>query len=376
MSTWLIPNKLEDYDISKGFAKYGNEIEWTKKLQTKNIATGDTVYIYMSAPIKALTMKFVVTDRNVVVPTQTHDNDGTVIGSQWFKIGFLHDIEPIAYETLFSSGVVNGYIQSARKLKPEQERILAKYTVTRNVNSNHKTHPINVFKHAVMDGIVHPSDQPTLDKYVVYHAVAASSVRPKHGRLHVVTLNDGRKVMAQGQGQRALEAHNEKNLIKQTTNKGNVRYYVYLSETDGTEVVSVPRLYQKIVQNILSNSDEEIVEDIVSEDNGLDEIIETLQALSNDQPPERVERIISKVARNPKIAQLIKERHGYICEVCGREPFMQASGKLYAEADHIKPLGLGGLDTPENMRCLCSQCHAVITRGSDEVIKELLEPTM
>lgn len=133
-----------------------------------------------------------------------------------------------------------------------------------------------------------------------------------------------------------------------------------------------PSLYDKVLRNIATNTDDEVVGEITSEGTGLSEIIATLEALSNVQPPERVERIVSKIVRNPKIALLIKKQQEYICEVCGREPFRQKTGTLYAEADHIKPLGLGGLDTPENMRCLCAQCHAVITHGSDELIKELL----
>jgi len=102
---------------------------------------------------------------------------------------------------------------------------------------------------------------------------------------------------------------------------------------------------------------------------------EALRQYSATSSPERVAHIVYRIVRNPKIAQLIKEDRNYICEICEREPFIQKNGKPYAEADHIEPLGgnYKGLDTPENMRCLCAQCHATITHGSDEVIKKLLE---
>ena len=102
---------------------------------------------------------------------------------------------------------------------------------------------------------------------------------------------------------------------------------------------------------------------------------EALRRYSATAPPERAAHVVHRLVRNPKIAQLIKEDKNYICEICEREPFIQKNHKPYAEADHIKPLGgdYKGLDTLENMRCLCAQCHAVITHGSDEVIRELLE---
>jgi 5-methylcytosine-specific restriction protein A len=30
--------------------------------------------------------------------------------------------------------------------------------------------------------------------------------------------------------------------------------------------------------------------------------------------------------------------------------------------DHIKPLALGGTDTDDNIRCLCDDCHDIVTR--------------
>lgn len=102
-----------------------------------------------------------------------------------------------------------------------------------------------------------------------------------------------------------------------------------------------------------------------------------LKNMLRTEPPERVERVAFHIVRDPNVAMLVKESKGFVCEVCERAPFIQKNGKPYAEADHIRPLGgiHRGLDTPENIRCLCAQCHAIITYGSDEVIKELLKNT-
>lgn len=231
---------------------------------------------------------------------------------------------------------------------------------------------INVFKRQIYDGIVHPDDQPMLDKYIIDCGVAASSIRPKRDGVHIVTLKSGRKVLAKWRGKMALEMHSDINLIKQTTSRGNVRYYMYLSETDGPKVVSASHLYSKITRILETGISDEALNEILNDCAGLDEITTMLQAMVTNQPSERVQRIISKIVRNRKIAQWVKERQKYICEVCKREPFIQTNGRPYAEADHIKPLGLDGLDTPGNIRCLCSQCHAVITHGSEETVKDLL----
>lgn len=104
------------------------------------------------------------------------------------------------------------------------------------------------------------------------------------------------------------------------------------------------------------------------------EAIVRLIEIANEAPPEVVTRLKKEILRNRKFANFVKERAHYICQICGQKPFMQENGKPYAEADHINQLGgvSKGLDSPDNMRCLCSQCHAIITYGSRQEIKNLL----
>ena len=132
-------------------------------------------------------------------------------------------------------------------------------------------------------------------------------------------------------------------------------------------------LYNKIYESMVSNRTDSEIRECISDDTSLDDIKEVLQKLSNNQPPERVSRVVSIIIRNPRIRDLVKENKDYICEICCRKPFIQKNGKPYAEADHITPLGgiARGLDTPENMRVLCAQCHAVITHGSKDTIEKL-----
>lgn len=102
------------------------------------------------------------------------------------------------------------------------------------------------------------------------------------------------------------------------------------------------------------------------------ESIAELMAKAANNPPAVKERLIKQIVRNRKYATYIKQKANYICQVCGRKPFIKINGQPYAEADHIIPLGQKGEDKPENIRCLCAQCHAIITYGSEDEIKRLL----
>lgn len=96
-----------------------------------------------------------------------------------------------------------------------------------------------------------------------------------------------------------------------------------------------------------------------------------LQALANTLPPQKQKRYVSEIIRNAAFATYVKERANFVCEVCGKKPFVKSSGKFYAEADHVQPLFLNGKDHPDNMRCLCAQCHRVLTYGSNEEVAKL-----
>lgn len=106
----------------------------------------------------------------------------------------------------------------------------------------------------------------------------------------------------------------------------------------------------------------------------MSESMKRLITIANSEPPEVRTRLQKEIVRNRKFADFVKKRASFICEVCKRTPFIQVNGKPYAEADHINPLGgkSKGLDSPDNMRCLCAQCHAVLTHGSEQEIKAIL----
>lgn len=104
-----------------------------------------------------------------------------------------------------------------------------------------------------------------------------------------------------------------------------------------------------------------------------EESIKELVEIANSAPVEIKKVLRSQILRNRKFAVYAKERANYICEICGRKPFIQKNGKPYAEADHIEPISNRkiGLDSPDNLRCLCAQCHVIVTHGSESEINNL-----
>lgn len=55
----------------------------------------------------------------------------------------------------------------------------------------------------------------------------------------------------------------------------------------------------------------------------------------------------------PTLKEQIKRRDGYHCVICGKG----VEHGTTLEVDHIKPIALGGLSTPNNLRTLCYDCN-------------------
>ena len=52
----------------------------------------------------------------------------------------------------------------------------------------------------------------------------------------------------------------------------------------------------------------------------------------------------------------------------GVHSFPKGNGGLYAEVHHVEELGVGGLDAPSNMLCVCLTCHRRIHYGAATLI--------
>ena len=78
------------------------------------------------------------------------------------------------------------------------------------------------------------------------------------------------------------------------------------------------------------------------------------------EAPDRRRSTITRIARSTTVGDWVKRLHDFTCQICGTRLSTPAGG--YAETAHIKPLGRphNGSDVPENILCLCPNCHVLL----------------
>lgn len=84
----------------------------------------------------------------------------------------------------------------------------------------------------------------------------------------------------------------------------------------------------------------------------------------------RTNAYISRVVRDTKLSQRIKVFHEYKCQIC-QVSLELSDGLRYAEAHHIKPLGMphNGPDIAANLICVCPNHHALLDYGAIKLDK-------
>ena len=78
----------------------------------------------------------------------------------------------------------------------------------------------------------------------------------------------------------------------------------------------------------------------------------------NEAPGRRVSRI-TRIIRDTDVSDHVKGLHDFTCQICSTR--LSTPRGPYAEGAHIKPLGRphSGPDVPENLLCLCPNCHVL-----------------
>ena len=81
--------------------------------------------------------------------------------------------------------------------------------------------------------------------------------------------------------------------------------------------------------------------------------------------PPRVPTTVQRIVRSTAVAEGVKRAHDYICQVCG-STIELPNGARYAEAAHVRPLGLpdNGPDVGSNVLCLCPNDHVRFDEGA------------
>lgn len=84
----------------------------------------------------------------------------------------------------------------------------------------------------------------------------------------------------------------------------------------------------------------------------------------NSNPERRSSGVIQRIVRNSKVTQFIKALYDNRCQFCGIQLMTSSGG--YSEGAHIRPLGgtHKGSDTPDNILCLCANCHTLFDKGA------------
>lgn len=88
-------------------------------------------------------------------------------------------------------------------------------------------------------------------------------------------------------------------------------------------------------------------------------------------PPRRQETTVLRIVRDTKQARRVKALYDYCCQVCGIR--LESNAGLYAEAAHIKPLGIphNGSDSINNLLCLCPNHHVLFDYGAFSIADDL-----
>lgn len=58
------------------------------------------------------------------------------------------------------------------------------------------------------------------------------------------------------------------------------------------------------------------------------------------------------------VRESVWTREEGVCQDCGKSTILQKGDWRTMHAAHIHGKGSGGSDTPQNIRCLCLECHA------------------
>jgi putative restriction endonuclease len=84
---------------------------------------------------------------------------------------------------------------------------------------------------------------------------------------------------------------------------------------------------------------------------------------SGNRTPSRKETTVLRIVRDTRQAKKIKQLYDYKCQVCDLS--LETKSGKYAEAAHIKPLGMphNGPDTLDNLLCLCPNHHVLFDNG-------------
>jgi predicted restriction endonuclease len=96
-----------------------------------------------------------------------------------------------------------------------------------------------------------------------------------------------------------------------------------------------------------------------------DESTPRIAADLGEPSPKRVATTVSRVLRDTRLSEYLKQLHRHTCQLCGTRLGL-ADGSGYSEGHHLRPLGKphNGPDVAANVVVLCPNCHALCDLGA------------
>ena len=110
---WMIPSNPKIYNVDKGFAAGGGEIEWH---QHNDIRPGDEVYIYSSAPNSAILYRCEVVASNLPYKGMFQDSKGY---TRSMRIRLIEKYPPDRFPLSFIKANGGSVVRSARTMPAE-----------------------------------------------------------------------------------------------------------------------------------------------------------------------------------------------------------------------------------------------------------------
>ena len=110
---------------------------------------------------------------------------------------------------------------------------------------------------------------------------------------------------------------------------------------------------QSITKNIKSSINTETKEDTSNHKSN--------ESIIDKQPRSRLS-VINSLVTDRKLSNWVKDTYKNTCQICNEQ--LQIPKRYYSEAAHIRAKSDGGLDSTENILCLCANCHALFDQGA------------
>ncbi|MER5862490.1 YDG/SRA domain-containing protein [Kitasatospora sp. NPDC002040] len=93
---------------------------------------------------------------------------------------------------------------------------------------------------------------------------------------------------------------------------------------------------------------------------------------ADHEPAARRASTVQRIVRKSSVTQLVKKFHEGQCQMCG-QVLQVPGGSPYSEGAHIQAIGepYNGPDVPENVLCLCPNCHVLFDYGARYLTDDL-----